>query len=168
MTVALIIILLASVGIVSLTEICSKKVGKNLDYIIPFGKNSKSILIYPSVKNININKKEKNDKLTLLHTGRISQGKGQIDAIKACSILVENNIDFIFYVVGGFEKDYEKEFLDFYNNLNYKDKIILAGFSNEIEKYLEKPRHIEFQVLGDTHGNVIHVADRECSIQRNL
>ena len=35
-----------------------------------------------------------------------------------------------------------------------------------IEKYLEKPRHIEFQVLGDNYGNVIHVADRECSIQR--
>ena len=35
-----------------------------------------------------------------------------------------------------------------------------------IEKYLEKPRHIEFQLLADDHGNVIHVADRECSIQR--
>ena len=35
-----------------------------------------------------------------------------------------------------------------------------------IEKYLEKPRHIEFQILGDEHGNVIHLADRECSIQR--
>lgn len=35
-----------------------------------------------------------------------------------------------------------------------------------IEKYLEKPRHIEFQILADEHGNVIHVADRECSIQR--
>ena len=35
-----------------------------------------------------------------------------------------------------------------------------------IEKYLEKPRHIEFQVLADESGNVIHVADRECSIQR--
>ena len=29
-----------------------------------------------------------------------------------------------------------------------------------IEKYLEKPRHIEFQLLADEHGNVIHVADR--------
>ena len=35
-----------------------------------------------------------------------------------------------------------------------------------IEKYLENPRHVEFQVLGDKHGNIIHVFDRECSIQR--
>jgi pyruvate carboxylase subunit A len=35
-----------------------------------------------------------------------------------------------------------------------------------IEKYLEEPRHIEFQILADEHGNTIHVADRECSIQR--
>jgi len=35
-----------------------------------------------------------------------------------------------------------------------------------IEKYLEEPRHIEFQIMADTHGNVIHVYDRECSIQR--
>ncbi|MDP3065371.1 MAG: acetyl-CoA carboxylase biotin carboxylase subunit, partial [Methanobacteriaceae archaeon] len=35
-----------------------------------------------------------------------------------------------------------------------------------IEKYVEEPRHIEFQILADTHGNTIHVADRECSIQR--
>jgi acetyl-CoA carboxylase biotin carboxylase subunit len=35
-----------------------------------------------------------------------------------------------------------------------------------IEKYIEDPRHIEFQVLGDNYGNVIHLFERECSIQR--
>src|SRR5947208_2637251 len=35
-----------------------------------------------------------------------------------------------------------------------------------IEKYVESPRHVEFQILGDHHGSVIHLGERECSIQR--
>lgn len=35
-----------------------------------------------------------------------------------------------------------------------------------IEKYITSPRHVEFQILGDSHGKVIHVLERECSIQR--
>jgi acetyl-CoA carboxylase biotin carboxylase subunit len=45
-----------------------------------------------------------------------------------------------------------------------------AAFGNQsvyVEKYIAKPRHIEFQLFGDQHGSLIHLGERECSVQRN-
>ena len=56
-----------------------------------------------------------------------------------------------------------------------KDSIVsakreaLSGFGDDrifIERYVEKSRHIEIQILGDEYGNVVHLGERECSIQR--
>lgn len=44
-----------------------------------------------------------------------------------------------------------------------------SSFGNDdvlIERYVTQPRHIEVQVFGDTHGNYVHLFERDCSVQR--
>lgn len=56
-------------------------------------------------------------------------------------------------------------------DMNFRDAQMesVKGFSDDtmyLERYIEKPRHIEFQILGDKYGNVVHLGERDCSIQR--
>lgn len=58
---------------------------------------------------------------------------------------------------------------DFDMNFQNAQMESIKGFSDNtmyIEKYIEQPRHIEFQVLADRFGNVVHLGERDCSIQR--
>ena len=58
---------------------------------------------------------------------------------------------------------------DFAGNFQNAQQEAVKGFSDDtmyIEKYIENPRHVEFQILADKFGNVIHLGERDCSIQR--
>jgi acetyl-CoA carboxylase biotin carboxylase subunit len=60
----------------------------------------------------------------------------------------------------------EEEFEENWNKARQEAK---ASFGNDgiyIEKFVEEPRHIEFQIIGDQYGKVIHLSERDCSIQR--
>lgn len=59
------------------------------------------------------------------------------------------------------------EFKRFYDIAKAEAKACFGDGRLYIEKFVEKPRHIEFQVLADEYGNVIHLGERECSMQRN-
>ena len=58
---------------------------------------------------------------------------------------------------------------DFTEHFNAAQLESVKGFSDDtmyIEKYIEKPRHVEFQIMGDKFGLVVHLGERDCSIQR--
>lgn len=115
----------------------SKHLKNNINHIFPIGKHAESRLIYSSI-NAQCIPYNKSKKLTLLHVGRVVHGKGQTDAIAACEILQQYNIDFTFNIVGGLSDDYKKEFLNFYSKCQYKEKINLIGHSSNIYQYFEE------------------------------
>lgn len=60
----------------------------------------------------------------------------------------------------------EDELENAYFTAKSEAKINFGDDTVYIEKFIENPRHIEFQILGDEHGNIIHLGERDCTIQR--
>jgi len=60
----------------------------------------------------------------------------------------------------------EEELIPSYHSAKSEAKKAFGIDDIFIEKYLEKPKHIEVQILGDNHGNIVHLYERDCSIQR--
>jgi len=58
---------------------------------------------------------------------------------------------------------------EFMSQLEAAKREAMKGFADDnmlIEKYVQKPRHIEVQVFGDKHGNYLHLNERDCTVQR--
>ena len=60
----------------------------------------------------------------------------------------------------------EEELKKAYDIVKQEASVSFGDDSLYMEKYIERPRHVEIQILGDEHGNVVHLGDRDCSLQR--
>lgn len=56
--------------------------------------------------------------------------------------------------------------VDLFNRASNEAKAAFGDGSMFVEKYVEEPRHIEIQIVADAYGNVVHLYERDCSVQR--
>jgi hypothetical protein len=56
--------------------------------------------------------------------------------------------------------------VDLFNRASNEAQAAFGDGSMFVEKYVEEPRHIEIQILADSYGNVVHLYERDCSVQR--
>ena len=112
----------------------------NIEDIFPLNEKTLLTRVYSSLKLLDIKREEKiSNRLELIHVGRINEMKGQLEAIKACSVLYENNIDFRFQILGDFQdKSYYEEILKYLESCEYKDKIELLGYKSNVIDHLIK------------------------------
>lgn len=134
----------------------SKYMSKNVREIIPFGENTALKVIVPSLANkLCLKPRESSAKLRILHVGRVTPGKGVDRAIRACEILYQNGIDFVFNNYGPMEQKYEQGLKDLLNEVPYADRIHINGFTDSIyEKYREHDVFL-FPTPDEGYGNVM-------------
>lgn len=132
-------------------------IAKNVKNIIPLGPNSKLITIYSSLrhppKNLPSPQYHTRQFVTLLHIARITDGKGQIDSIKACDILYKNNIPFKIIFVGQIDFGFSKEFYNSLTNLPYRDSIVLPGYTSNVDQYYKTANIFIFPSKGEGLSN---------------
>lgn len=126
----------------------------NIKKIIPFGENSRAKIIYPSMNQLPINnRKNKNNKpISLLHTGRIVDSKGQLDAIKACEVLYELKREFVLHIVGKMEPNYENEILSYLDTVPYKSSVKIEPFTSDIAQFYKESDIFIFPSKGEGFG----------------
>ena len=129
----------------------------NVKKIIPFGKNTQLKVIYSSLRNMPTNVRHPeffaDRPISLLHVARIADGKGQIDAIKACCVLYEMKKDFVLHLVGNIDPDFEDIFISALNSVPYKDSIKLEGFTSDVAQFYRKSDIFIFPSKGEGLGN---------------
>jgi len=134
-----------------------KHLAKNIKYIFPFGENTQLKTIYSSLRHLpEINLKparSKNQVIKLIHVGRIIDVKGQKDAVDACQVLFENNIQFELNLLGDFEPGCEADFIHHLKSKPYSKHINVKGFQRNLADYYSRSDILLFPSHGEGLSN---------------
>ena len=108
------------------------------------------------------------EQINITHVGRIAKGKGQVDAVNACKVLKDNNISFKLTLVGSEgNADYANEVKDAIKQNALESDVIMAGYVESVNKYLETTDILLFPSYGEgmpnafieaLHYNIVCVA----------
>lgn len=134
-----------------------KHIANNVEQIIPLGKNSNIKVIYSSLRhapdNLPVPKYHTQPLVTLLHVARITDGKGQIDTIKACETLFNNNIPFKLTFLGEVDPNYKDEFYNSFSKLSYSSFIFVPGYTTNVSDYYKSANIFIFPSKGEGLSN---------------
>jgi len=136
----------------------SQHLGNNVRKIVPPTENVEFKVIYPSfridLKPRSADSAATHEKLRLVHIGRVAAGKGQVDAVKACSSLHAAGIDFELDLLGQADDDnYSTELNTIIENSPYADHINPHGFVEDAQSYLERADIFLFPSYGEGMPN---------------
>lgn len=119
---------------------------------------------------------DKTEARKLMEKAGVPMAPGTVDAVadreEALRIALEIGFPILIKAAaggGGKGMRIVREKKEFMASMDAAAREALAAFGDGrvfIEKYIDEPKHIEFQILGDEHGNYVHLFERECSIQR--
>lgn len=131
---------------------------QNIIDILPLSPTASATRIYSSLKlESNIEFKEFDGIIDLVHVGRVHPGKGQLEAIKACEILIKNNIDFKMRFLGDIQdKTYHEKILQYLEkNPSLKKSVEFIGYTTKVKEYLQQSDIFIFPSLGEGMSNAI-------------
>jgi len=132
-----------------------RHLAENVRAIIPFGKSTQLKVFYPSLRHEPVLPQPRNGRrpIVLLHVGRITEGKGQKEAVEACEILYKTRIEFKLVCVGESDPEYEKEFQSFLASKPYANNVELPGFTQEVNRFYQNADIFIFPSKGEGLSN---------------
>jgi glycosyltransferase involved in cell wall biosynthesis len=127
----------------------------NVKFIIPFASKTQLRIIYPSLRQPPrlIHDSKAGEVVQLLHVGRVADGKGQREAIEACSVLYEQGIAFELILVGEVDSGYEKEFKEYLHSKPYTSSIRTVGYTDNVAQYYQLADIFIFPSKGEGLSN---------------